>query len=681
MSLPIDTHRTSEYSRHPQSLLAATLGILLLGSLQTASAEILRVEITSVQSPTFGGSAFGAAGQYEKLVGKAFGQIDPNDPRNSVITDVALAPRNLRGMVEYSMDIYILRPIEQSKRSGRVLFEINNGGSKLSFRYLNDSASGGNDPTTAADAGIGFLMRQGYVIAWSGWDATVSSGNSNLTINVPVAKNLDGSSIVGPALEEFVIDNSTTLTGALTYPAATLDKSQTSLTVRNHYSDPPQTIAATDWEFVNAQSIRLLPPGTPFQSGTLYEFAYLATDPLVAGLGLAATRDFASYLRRGTVDGPATAFPLAGNPRFVYSFGVSQPARFMHDFLYLGFNEDEQGVRVFDGIFNWLAAGDGGFFNYRFAQPARTHRQHIGRFYPELQFPFTNQILTDPVSGQTDGRLRRCQMTDTCPKIFEANSANEYWAKAGSLLQTDSFGYDLNLDDAPDARLYLFSSLPHVAAVGPGICQQNRNPLVAGPGLRALLVALDEWVSWAVEPPASQVPQRWKGTLVPSLPHESVGFPFVPGIKYNGLLHSGDLLNFGPSFSQGILTTVPPVVKGSAYPVLVPRTDADGNDVAGIRLPEIGAPLATYTGWALRAGPAADDGCDQFGQQVPFSQTQAERLAKGDPRLSIEERYQNHDGYVSAVRKATLRLVRRRFLLLEDAEQYLRTAEASNVLR
>jgi hypothetical protein len=471
------------------------------------------------------------------------------------------------------------------------------------------------------------------------------------------------------------------MAGVLTYPAATLDKSQASLTVRNRYSDPPKTVAATDWEFVNAQSVRLLPAGTPFQPGTLYEFAYLAKDPLVAGLGFAATRDFASYMRRAQADGPGTAFPLAGNVRFIYSFGVSQPARFMHDFLYLGFNEDERGQRVFDGIFDWLGAGDGGFFNYRFAQPARTHRQHIGRFYPELQFPFTNQIFTDPVTGQTDGRLRRCQMTDTCPKILEANSGNEFWAKAGSLLQTDSFGYDLNLHAAPNTRIYLFSSLPHVAATGPGICQQPRNPVVAGPGLRALLVALDEWVSWGVEPPPSQVPQRWNGTLVSSLPQESVGFPYIPGIKYNGLLHTGDLLNFGPSLNQGILTTIPPVMKESAYPVLVPRTDTDGNDVAGIRLPDIAAPLATYTGWALRAGPAADDGCDQFGQQIPFAQTQAERLAKGDPRPSIEERYQEHDGYVNAVRKAAQKLLRRRFLLLEDAEQFVRTAEASNVLR
>lgn len=218
MFLRFNTHRIAKYSGHRQTCLVVILGILLVGPLQTARGEILRVEIANIQSPTFSGSTFGSAGQYEKLVGKAFGQVDPKDPRNAVITDLALAPRNLRGMVEYSMDIYLLRPIEPSRRNGRVFFEINNRGNKFSFSNLNDSASGGNDPTTTADAGIGFLMREGYVIAWSGWDATVASGNSTLTITVPVAMNPDGSSIVGPSLEEFVIDNSTTMTNALTYP-------------------------------------------------------------------------------------------------------------------------------------------------------------------------------------------------------------------------------------------------------------------------------------------------------------------------------------------------------------------------------------------------------------------------------------------------------------------------------
>ena len=203
------------------------------------------------------------------------------------------------------------------------------------------------------------------------------------------------------------------------------------------------------------------------------------------------------------------------------SFCFSQPCRFLHDFLNMGFNEDERGERVFDAMLNWLGGGSGGFFNYRFAQPGRTHRQHIGRWYPERQFPFANQVLFDPITGKTDGRLARCRASDTCPKIFEANSANEYWVKAGSLLHTDTRGNDLR--DPRNVRFSLFSSLPHSAGIGPtgpGICQQPRNPVVANPGLRALLVALDEWVSEGKKPPASRVPLRANGTSSPRYPRE-----------------------------------------------------------------------------------------------------------------------------------------------------------------
>jgi hypothetical protein len=492
--------------------LLTTLFVALavaLGAPIPAEARITRMEIIRVESPTFEGTSFGDVGQYEKLVGRAFGEADPHDPHNEMITDIALAPGNAKGMVEYSTTIYILRPVDRSAGNHRLFFEINNRGNNLSFGQLNNTpAAVVNDPTTAADAGNGFLMRQGYTIVLSGWDATVAPGDGRQTITVPAAKHPDGSSIIGPALEEFVVDNATTMTGPLTYPAATPDKSEASLTVRVHYTDPPEPIPSAGWEYVNERTIRLLPPGTPFQQGRLYEFTYLAKDPLVAGLGFAATRDVAAFLRHAATDDDGNPNPLAGDVQFVYAFSVSQPARFMRDFLHLGFNEDEQGQRVFDGILNWIGGGSGGFFNYRFAQPARTHCQHIGRWYPERQFPFANQVLFDPITGKTDGRLRRCLATGTCPKIFESNSANEYWVKAGSLLHTDTLGNDLRAPS--NVRFYLFSSLPHnigIGLTGPGICQQPRNPVVANPGLRALLVALDEWVSHGKRPPQSRVPR------------------------------------------------------------------------------------------------------------------------------------------------------------------------------
>jgi hypothetical protein len=655
------------------TLLLAT-ALVLAGPI-LAEARIKRIEITRVESPTFDGASFGTAGPYETLVGRVSGVVDPKAARNGVIVDIDLAPKNAGGLVEYSTDIVILRPIDRSKGNRRVLFDINNRGDMRALGMLNDSRGGGNDPQTAADAGNGFLMRQGYTIVASGWDVTATRGGGRLAIAVPTAKNRDNSSIVGPALEEFVIDNRTTMTGRLTYPAASTAKDQARLTVRVHYTDSPTVIPADGWEFTdaNAETIRLQPAGTAFQQGRLYELTYLAKDPIVAGLAFAATRDVAAFLRHAAKDASGNPNPLAGDVQFIYTFCLSQPCRFMRDFLYLGFNEDEQGQHALDGIINWVGGPSGGFFNYRFAQPGRTHRQHIGRWYPERQFPFANQVIVDPVTGKTDGRLARCLASGTCPKIFEVNSENEYWVKGGSLLHTDTAGSDLA--DPPNVRFYLFSSLPHGASSGPGNCAQPRNPVAPNPGLRALLVAMDEWVTKDTEPPTSRVPRRADGTLVPALPQSMVGFPNIPGVTYNGRMTTGDLFDYGPKFGEGILTILPPVLKGLPYPVFVPKTDADGNGIAGIRLPDIAAPLATYTGWNLRAAAfAGEDLCDASGQKVDFRKTKAERLAAGDPRLSIEERYPTHEKYVSAVAQAVQQLKQERLLLDEDVERFIKAA-------
>ena len=659
--------------------------VLTLGLASRANADITRIVITSIESPTFEGVSFGEVGQYEKVRMRAFGEVDPNDPRNAGIADIQLAPRNARGMVEYSMDVFVLKPVVLANGNHRLLYYMNNRGNLDSALFpsigvlsvFNDG-SGGNDPTTASHAGNGFLMRRGYTIVSSGWDAGVAPGGNRLTISVPVAKNPDGSPIVGPSLEEFVIDNATTIAAGLTYPAATLDKSQASLTVRVHYDDSPVAIPATGWEYVNNRTIRLLPAGTTFTQGRLYEFTYPARDPIVAGLGFAATRDLAAFLRHADQDDFSQPNPLAGDVRAIYAFGVSQPARYMRDFVHLGFNEDEAGRRVFEGILNWEGGASGIFLNYRFAQTARTHRQHVGRWYPEREFPFANQVLFDPVTGKTDGRLRRCQASNSCPWIFEVNSSNEYWVKASSLLHTDPLGNDL--PDPPNVRFYLLSSLAHVASTGPGICQQPGNPIVPNAALRALLVALNEWISEDKTPPASRVPRRAEGTLVASLPRETMGFPSIPGVTYNGLMTTGDLFDFGPFSNDGILTTLPPLFIGSPYPAFVPRTDADGNDVAGVRLPQIAVPLATYTGWSLRASAfAGDDLCDASGQKLAFGQTHAGRLAMGDTRLSIQERYPSHGAYVSAVAQAANNLRQQRLLLDEDVERIVEAAGESAV--
>jgi hypothetical protein len=661
----------------------------LCGVPAIAHARITRIEIAQIESPAFGGASFGDVGPYEKLIGRAFGEIDPRDPHDpasAAITDLALAPRNARGMVEYDTGIIVLRPIDPAKANRRLFYELTNRGVILTLRVFNDSPNASTTNPEAADAGNGFLMRQGYTLLYSGWDA---SAVGTFASHYPIAVARDGSPIVGPSIEELVFDSLPPavqpITAALSYPAATLDTTQATLTVRTRYSDPQTAIPATGWRFTDARTIQLLPEGTRFEPGRLYELAYQATAPQVAGLALAAVRDLPVFLRRAQRDDTGAANPLAGRIDLVIGNGISQPARLLHDFVALGLNRDPHGHRVFDGILDYIVGASSGFFNYRFAQPFRTHREHIGRWSPERLFPFANQLVFDPVTGRFGGRMVRCALTATCPKTLEINSSNEYWVKGGSLGHTDTRGRDL-LSDPPDARTYLFSSLPHSSATGPGICEQNRNPVSPSAGLRAMLSDLDAWISRGTQPPASRLPRRFDGTLVPSLPQRGVGFPAIPGVRYTGLMSTGDLFDFGRRFADGILdfktrdhAIVSPVI-GSPYPVFVPRTDADGNDVAGVRLPDIAVPLATYTGYGFRAGGfAGPDLCDAFGQAIPFKQTRAEREAAGDPRRSIAERYPTHQDYVDKVTAAAKALQRERFLLQEDVDRYVQAAQASTV--
>jgi alpha/beta hydrolase family protein len=673
-------------------LVSAALGSLTLLVPAVASARITRIQIAQVESPAFGGASFGDVGQYEKVIGRAFGEVDPRDARNRVITDIELAPRNARGMVEYDTGIIILRPVDPTKGNRRLFYELTNRGVILTLRVFNDSPNASTTNPTAADAGNGFLMRQGFTILYSGWDLTAVG---TFASNFPIATNRDGSSIVGPAVEELIFDNlpptPQPTTATLTYPAASLDTASATLTVRTHYADAQTPIPATGWRFVNERTIQLLPDGTRFQSGALYELEYQAKDPRVAGLAFAAVRDLPTFLRDADADDTGAANPLAGQIDFIIGHGISQPARVLHDFVHLGFNlaEGHRHRKVFDGILNYIGGASSGFFNYRFAQPFRTHRQHIGRWTPERLFPFANQLLFDPVTGDFDGRLVRCTLTGSCPKIFEANSSNEYWVKGGSLLHTDTRGHDL-LIEPHEVRYYHFSSRPHSSAAGAGICEQERNPLGPGAGLRALLVDLDEWITHEHrrQPPDSRLPRRFNGTLVPSLPQSGVGFPSIPGVRYTGRMSTGDRFDFGPRADDGILdfraangTIVSPVVS-SPYPVFVPTTDSDGNEVAGVRFPDVEVPVATYTGYGFRSSAfGGPDLCDAFGQAIPFKKTRAERDAAGDPRPSLEERYSGHDNYVSRVRAAAERLQRERFLLDEDVTRIVQAADASSVGR
>jgi Alpha/beta hydrolase domain len=692
------TRRPDMRAATPLTHLLLAITLLTVGPLlftSKAEARITRVQITAHESPTFGGYSWPGVGQYEKIVGIAFGEVDPTNPQNAVIADIAMAPRNGRGNVEYSFDFYILKPIDLSKGNHRVMYEPPNRGRKTWAslgRVTVDPGGNGNDPGSAiTDPAVlanAFLMPRGFTMVWSGWDA--SAGNNGAGFNtriggptgpstlLAVAKNPDGSTITGPAFEYIVTSGTNPFT--LTYPAASLNKSAATLTHRVHLDDVPVTVPASGWTYnATGTSINLVPPGWVNQD--IYEFSYTAKNPTVNGLGFAAVRDWNAWLRYETDDGNGTANPLAGDIQRIFTEISSQPGRFLNDFRHLGFNQAENGRQVFDGLMQWIAAGDGINMNYRWSQPGRTERNRQDHLFAEGVFPFANVTTTDPFTGKTDSRLTRCEATHTCPVAVEIYSANEFWVKAGSLMTTTPDG-TADLPDPPFARNYFISSHQHGvgSATSKGNCQQFQNPLDSAPIQRALFLALDAWLDGTL-PPATRVPRLADGTLVPPLPQAGMGFPNIPGVTYTGLKTTRYLFNYGPDYyTTGVPTINPPMItppyednplNGHIYPSFIPKTDSDGNDIAGVRLPDVTVPLATYTGWALRAGPQANDGCESSGQYIPFLSTKAQRLAAGDPRPSIEERYPSYAEYRSAVMRAIDNLVKDGFMLCEDADDAL----------
>ncbi len=657
-----------------------------------SEAAIVNIEITKVESPTFDGRSFGSVGQYEKLHGRAYGEVDPEDPHNSIITDIDLAPRNSNGKVEYSMDIFILKPIDMNRSNHKLFLDMNNRGEMRVGRLNGVSVS--NDPTSAEDGGNGFIMDQGFTIVGNGWDFGATRDNMGLTISVPIALNSDGSDITGPSYEYITFNNPETYSYTLTYPAENLSKEGAILTVRERLDDRPIVVPIAGWDFADEQTIRLLPIGTAFDQAHIYEFTYIAKNPVVSGLGLAATRDFISFLRYAPKSGARVDNPLADTIRQTYSFSISQPSRALHDFQTLGFNADEEDRRVIDGMLKWTGAGTGDQINYRFSQTGRTERNRQNHLYPEGVFPFAHQVLTDHLSGKVAGRSTLCAESNTCAKIFEVNSSNEYWVKAGSLLHSDTRGQDI--EDPDDVRFFLISGTSHGVGnvASRGLCQQFLNPISPYPALRGLFVALDRWVADKVEPPSSRVPRQIEGTAVMaksisgsqtgSVPQEFLGWPNIPGVNYTGLITTRHYLDFGPLFdSDSLISNYPPSIDNRpAYDIFVSRVDEDGNEIAGIRLPPVETPIATTTGWALRRDDfGLDDGCEGSGQYIPFAVTEDERLSIGDPRLSLEERYGTHENYVQEVASVAEELMHQGFLLEADVQRYIDQAASSDVLQ
>ncbi|XEC95759.1 alpha/beta hydrolase domain-containing protein [Paenibacillus tarimensis] len=651
------------------------IGIFLLTDV--ADARITRLEIDRVE-PFADGEKFGNTGSYVKIAGTAYGELDPDDPLNEVIVNLDKAPRNAEGLVEYDVDFYIMRPADLSKGNHKMLYEVTNRGRKFLMHWLHDAPSTSpvavNDPATLPDAGNGFVFREGYTVVWSGWDPDAPTTNDGMTIRVPVATN-SGEPIVKIIRDEFVFGtriSENELKAPLSYEAASLDQSRSRLTVRTKETDSPVEIPADQWTFVNSHSIKLLPESTKFEPGLIYDFHYPAKDPKVLGIGYAATRDLVSFLRYETKDAAGNGNPIAADStssgiETALGLGISQSGRYLHDHIELGFNQDESDRIVFDGVMIHIAGAGKVFANTEFGQPNRTSTQHEDHQFPENRFPFTYETMTDPVSGRTGALLRGNEFD---PLVIDVNTSTEYWQKGASLLHTDPLGtHDIQLPDS--VRLYLISGTQHGGRIGltaaPGRCANPKNPHNPSPALRALLVALDKWATEELEPPESRVPSIASGTLVQPA---QLGFPLIPGVKI-------------PHFTNQIIDlddwVYPKDAVGRAYTTLVPQVDRNGNELSGIRLPWVAASLGTYTGWNFyKAANLEEELCDRDGSYLPFSVTKEEREAKGDPRLSLEELYGNHGGYMKSVSTSVRDLVRNRLLLPEDAAQYLTDAANKN---
>jgi hypothetical protein len=640
-------------------LLSALIVIGIMALAPPSVAKVVKFEITKVESPAFEGRNFGAVGTYDRIVARATIAVSPDDPHNAIIVDLDRTPRNPQGLVEATTDVEILRPTIAANGNRRLFYEVLNRGGKLGFALFNDDPAVVNDLARASDAGNGFLMSRGYTMVWSGWQGDVAPGAGRMTFSPPLVPG-----ITGLAREEFVFDQMDNPAKAtLSYPAADLDPAHAKLSVRQREADPRATRPGLEVKFENPTTISIQRP-EGFDAGAIYEFIYSARDPKVMGLGFAATRDVVSFLHNETADAAGNANPLTGRIDRAIGFGLSQSGRFLQDYLYLGFNADEAGRVVFEGLMPHISGGKKTFTNYRFSQPGRSPYQHADMLYPGADFPFTYPVTTDALTGKNDGFLGRCLAAGNCPKIIKSDSEIEFYQQRASLVVTDTKGNALDMPD--NIRLFFLSNLQHFSLADAKseptkTCAFPTNPLNAGPPVRALLVALDEWISNGKLPPASRYPSVKDGTLVtPEI--EAASYPQIPGFANTSRMARPALLKSDDM----------PPSKGAFYPVFVPKTDADGRDIAGLHLPTLEAPAATHTGWNLRkTGFAEGELCENNGAMIPFAATRDARLKNGDSRLSMAERYPGAGDRAAAIAKAARQLVQDRLLLEEDVKLFV----------
>jgi hypothetical protein len=603
------------------------------------SAEVSRVDITSRREAA-GGRSFGPAGPYERLAGKVYFLIDPGNKRNQVIADLDKAVKNSAGRIEMSADIVIFKPRDPARGNGIALFDIVNRGGTVALNVF----SGPVGTTPESEAGDGFLLRRGYTIVQVGWEFDARREGA-VRIDVPAAAG-----VTGLVRARFIPNdrNPTTVGDLVGYTPTDPASPQNILTVRKALGADWMTVPRDQWT-LSGNTVTLTGGFTP---GQTYELAYVASNPPVAGLGFAAVRDAAAWVKY-TSDAAVSA-------RYTLAFGSSQTGRWLRDFLYEGFNTDERSRQVFDAVMPHLGGAGGVVLDERWSTPTSLLMETA------THFPFSDRKQRDPVTGVEDGLLDNPRAAEHQPKVFYTYSDTEYWERSVALTHTTPDG---SKDIAPpdNVRLYYFASGPHnIGRFPPAVAsgQTPDNPFDYRVSMRALLVAMEKWMRDGVAPPPSRYPRLQDGTLVRAA---DVAFPNLRGVTSPRTASGG---------VRGANRLVSRDGAGTPLPFLVPQVDRDGNARTGIRLPQVAVPLATYSGWNFR-NPSIG-GTEQFfpliGAYVPFAATKAEREQSGDPRLSIQERYQSREQYLRRVQEAAAPLVKEGYLLSDDVPTVVKRA-------
>lgn len=672
------------------------LGIILVFifiSITSVNAEVSKMVIKE-RVVVADGFSFGNIGQYEKIVGVIYYEVDPNNPANSHIVDINLAPRNSRGMVECHGDFILIKPVDLSKGNGRLLYDVNNRGNIYILRNIN-GAAGSNNPISKEHFGNGFLMREGYTILLSGWNWDVVENERLLQFDVPVATD-NGKTIRQKSVAEIVNSHSlnSPKSQALAwgnsscYPSANYpDNSKDILTVRNSPEGTKEIIPNDKWSYARFSDGNIVPDSknlyieSGFEPGRIYELIYEVENPKVVGLGLAAIRDAMSFFKYEANDLSGNPNPLftedGSSVEYNYIFGVSQSGRVIAHMIYQGYHVDEKNRMSFDGARIHVAGGGKGGFNFRFAQTTHHPSDLEGNYMPADHPPFNYLSEDDKGSMGSNDLLKRAKELGKIPKIIITNHGLEYWTRAASLIHTTVDGSG-DASVHPNVRIFMTNGAPHGT---PGrrsniVSEHSLSTVNIAPVLRAMQIMLDDWVSEGVKPADSRYPRFDDNRLVTAAKHK-LQMPGIPGLRHPGRNLQPPVCDYGPDFwTKGLMTQIPPKVTGH-YPTFVPAVDADGNGLGGIRLPEVSVPLGTYQGFNPRVSESnAPNYLTRFnGSFWPFASTKADRIQNGDPRPSLEERYGSKEMYLKLVIQETEQLLNERLIVKEDAERIIDEAK------